>query len=186
MTKPAITSILFVITIVAISYYLQQIESEYSKQIMTNSEQQYYSHKYTNFSLTNTDSSGKAETLIRSPQTNFSTAEQKTLMASPEMLLYRKNSSPISITAEYAEVIHTDNITSLNDNVVVSIANKNKRNVRMTTDQLFLDHTLQIGKTAHKATILHGKGIMHGVGLEFNPHTQQIKFLNKVRGTYEN
>jgi lipopolysaccharide export system protein LptC len=26
---------------------------------------------------------------------------------------------------------------------------------------------------------------MQGVGLEFNPHTQQIKFLNKVRGIYE-
>ena len=185
MTKPVLASIFFIVAIAATTFYLRQIESEYSKRIMTHSDQQYYSHQYTNFSLTNTNTTGKPESNIHSPHASYLVAEQKTFMHDPKILLFRENNSPISITAQQAEILHEDNITSLNKNVIVSINKNNKQNVRMTTDQLYLDHSKQIGKTDHEATIMHGKGIMRGVGLEFNPHTQQINFLNKVRGTYE-
>ena len=62
---------------------------------------------------------------------------------------------------------------------------KHDNNIVMTTEQLTLDNATQSANTDLPATIVHSKGNMSGIGLEFNPRTKQIKFLNKVRGIYE-
>ena len=186
MIKTLIISLSFAAIIAAAGSYLQAIESEYSSQLQSSPEQQHYTHEFKNFSLTNTNEHGKAQSVIYSPATQLLVAEQKTLMNSPEITLYREQQLPILMTANSAEVFHQENITVLNNNVRVSMPDQNRKSMVMTTEKLTLNNASQSAKTDLPASIVHGKGTMHGVGLEFDPHTQQIKFLNKVRGTYEN
>jgi LPS export ABC transporter protein LptC len=175
----------FVAIIAATGGYLLAIESDYSNQLQNAPEQQHFTHQFKNFELTNTNNLGEAQSVIRSPSTQLLPAEQKTLMDSPKMTMYREHEPPIIITANSAEVFHQQNITVLNNNVNVSMPDQRNNITLMKTEQLTLDNTSQSAKTDLPATIVHGKGNMRGTGLEFNPHTKQIKFLNKVRGTYE-
>lgn len=185
MIKTLLISLSFVAIIVATGRYLLTIESEYSSQLQNTSEQQHYTHQFKNFALTQTNDIGEAQSVIFSPSTRSLLSEQKTLMDTPRVTMHRNQEPPMIITADYAEVFHQKNITLLNDNVNLSMPDKNNNNIVMTTEQLTLDNSTQSAKTDLPATIVHGKGNMSGIGLEFNPHTKQIKFLNKVRGIYE-
>lgn len=185
MIKPILITLLVAATVTVTSRYLLSVESEYTSQLLNEPEQQHFAHEFKNFSLTNTNTDGHAQSYIYAPQTRFSMADQKTIMDSPEMIMNLHQESPITITANSAEILHEKHMTVLKNNVNVSISNQSNHDVRMTTEELTLDNVLQIAKTDLAASIYQGKGIMHGTGLEFNPNTKQIKFLNKVRGTYE-
>ena len=185
MIKLIFTLLLIGLVLMFTSRYLVAVEKEYTSQLLNTPEQIHYSHQFKNFSMTNTSASGKAQSVIRSPVTHMLTEQQQTLMDHPEMIMYRDNEPPIIITAKLAQVFHADNQTSLQDNVKVTMPNKNNDNIVMTTEQLTLDNLTQTAKTHLPATIIHGKGNMQGVGVEFNPHTKQIKFLTQVRGIYE-
>lgn len=185
MIKMLLISLSFVAIIAATGRYLLAIESDYSSQLLNSSEQQYYTHQFKNFALTHTNDLGEAKSVIQSPSTRSLVADQKTLMDSPKVTMYRDQEPPMIITADSAEVFHQQNITVLNNNVNLSMPDKRDNNIVMMTEQLTLDNVTQSAKTDLPATIIHGKGNMRGTGLEFNPHTQQIKFLNKVRGIYE-
>jgi len=185
MIKPLLILLLFSLTITIIGRYLLSVEKEYTKQLLSNPQQLYYSHQFKNFSLTNTNTHGEAQSIIYSPSTRMLTEEQKSLMDDPKIIMYREQEPPIEITSNHAQIFHNEHLTSLQDNVRVTMPGENKNNIIMTTEQLTLDNRTQTAKTDLPATILHGKGNMQGTGLEFNPHTKQIKFLNKVRGIYE-
>lgn len=185
MMKTLLISISFAAIIAATGRYLLAIESEYSSQLQNTSEQQHYTHQFKNFALTQTNDLGEAQSVIHSPSTRSLVAEQKTLMDSPKVTMYRDQEPPMIITADTAEVLHQKNITLLNSNVELSMPGKHNNNIVMTTEQLTLDNATQSAKTDLPSTIVHSKGNMSGTGLEFNPHTKQIKFLNKVRGIYE-
>ncbi len=185
MIKLLLITLSLAAIIAAMASYLMAVESNYTSQLQNSPEQQHYIHKFKDFAMTNTNDSGNAQSIINSPNTQLLVAEEKTLMDSPEITMYREQQAPIIITANSAEVLHQKNVTILSDDVKVSMPNKHNNNVVMTTEQLTLDNVSQSAKTTLPATIIHGKGNMHGTGLEFNPHTQQIKFLNDVRGIYE-
>jgi LPS export ABC transporter protein LptC len=165
--------------------YLFSVEKEYTSQLINEPEQLYYSHQFKGFSLTNTNIEGTAQSVIHSPSTRVMTQENKTFMDDPKLIMYREEEAPIVITANHAVVLHADNQTLLKRNVKVTMPNNSNNNIVMTTEQLTLNNHDQTAKTDLPATIIHGKGNMHGTGLEFNPNTKQIKFLNKVRGIYE-
>lgn len=185
MIKTLIITLTFVAFIAATGRYLLTVEKDYSSQLQHSSEQLHYSHQFKNFSLTHTNELGIAKSIVYSPSTRSLDSDQKTLMDSPKVTMYREQQPPMVITADSAEVFHQKNITVLSENVNVSMPDKRNNNVVMTTEQLTLDNITQSASTDLPATIVHGKGNMSGTGLEFDPHTQQIKFLNKVRGIYE-
>ena len=186
MIKALLISLSFVAIIAATGRYLLVVESEYSSQLQnTSDEQLHYIHQFKNFALTQTNNLGEAQSVIHSPSTRSLVAEQKTLMDSPKVTMYRDQEPPMIITADSAEVLHQKNITLLNSNVKLSMPDKHDNNIVMTTEQLTLDNATQSANTDLPATIVHSKGNMSGIGLEFNPRTKQIKFLNKVRGIYE-
>jgi len=185
MIKSILITLLFAAVIAATSRYLLTIEANYTKQLVNEPTQQHYSHQFKNFSLTNTNAEGVAQSVIHSPQTRLFVEQHKTLMDSPKMVMYRQQEPPITITADNAEVLHLQNVTVLQDNVNVSMPNQHKQIIHMETEQLTLDNISQNAKTHLAATITHNNGIMRGTGLEFNPNTKQIKFLTNVRGTYE-
>ncbi len=185
MIKTLLITLSFVAIIAATGRYLLAIESNYSSQLQNTLEQQHYTHQFKNFALTHTNELGEAQSVIYSPSTRSLIAEQKTLMDSPKVTMYRDQEPPMVITADTAEVFHQQNITVLNNNVHLSMPDKYNKDIVMMTEQLTLDNVTQSAKTNLPATIIHGRGNMSGTGLEFNPHTKQIKFLNKVRGIYE-
>lgn len=185
MIKPTLILLFSALSITIISRYLLSVEERYTSQLLNNPAQQHFSHQFKNFSLTNTNISGEAQSIIRSPATRMLTAENKTLMDDPEMLMYREQEPPIIITAQHAQVFHSDNLTDLQKNVKVTMPDKSNNNIVMTTEQLTLNNRTQSAKTDLPAKIVHGKGNMQGTGLEFDIHTKQIKFLNNVRGIYE-
>lgn len=184
MIKPLLILLLLSLTIMIVGRYLLSVEKEYTKQLLSNPQQLYYAHQFKNFSLTNTSPNGEIQSTIYSPSTRMLTEEQKSLMDDPKILMYREQEPPIEITSNHAQIFHNENLTSLEDNVKVTMPDKNNNVIVMTTEQLTLDNSTQTAKTDLPATIIHGKGNMQGTGLEFNPHTKQIKFLNKVRGIY--
>ncbi|MDW3096220.1 MAG: LPS export ABC transporter periplasmic protein LptC [Gammaproteobacteria bacterium] len=161
------------------------VETNYSSQLQNSPEQQHYTHKFKGFALTNTNDSGNAQSIIQAPSTQLLVGEQKTLMDSPTITMYRDQQAPIVITAVSAEILHQQNMTILIDDVKVSMPDQRNNNIVLTTEQLSLDNVTQSAKTTLPATIIHGKGNMHGTGFEFNPHTQTMKFLKDVRGIYE-
>jgi LPS export ABC transporter protein LptC len=185
MIKTLLTTFSCIAIIAAAGRYLLAIEADYSSQLQATPEQQHYTHQFKNFALTRTNHLGKPQSVIHSPSTRSLVADQKTLMDSPRMTMYRDPELPMIITADSAEVFHQKNITVLNNNVNLSMPDKRNKNIIMETEQLTLDNVTQIANTDLPATIVHGKGNMRGIGLEFNPHTKQIKFLNEVRGIYE-
>ncbi len=185
MIRTLLITLSCVAIMAVVGRYLLVIESDYSSQLQSTPEQQHYTHQFKNFSLITTNDLGDKQSVIYSPATQLLVAEQKTLMDSPKITLYRDQQAPIIMTANSAEVLHQENVTILSEDVRVSMPNQSNKNIIMTTQQLTLDNTSQSARTNLPASIVHGKGNMHGVGLEFNPHTQQIKFLNKVHGTYE-
>jgi LPS export ABC transporter protein LptC len=178
--------ILFIASIlVAVSRYLLGVEADYNRQLLHSAEPGDYTHHFKEFTLTSTNATGSPDSVIYSPNTRASVAEQKTVMDSPEITMYREQEKPIRITADSAEVFHRNNITVLNNNVHVSIPDRKDHPIVMTTEQLTFDNVSQTAKTELAATIVNDKGVMHGTGMEFNPVTQQIKFLNNVHGVYE-
>ncbi len=182
----SIILLITVFVVIGFTYrYLLNIETDYMSQLQSNGEKQYFSHIYKNFSLTNTDVQGKVKSEIFSPQTNYAVADKKTIMHTPKMIMHRGKDKPISITADSADVFHETNTTVLQKNVVVTMPDQRNKNIELTTEELTIDNKLQTASTDKRATIEHGKGKMHGTGLEFNPNTQRIKFLNKVSGSYE-
>ncbi|MFK8027175.1 MAG: LPS export ABC transporter periplasmic protein LptC [Gammaproteobacteria bacterium] len=185
MIKTIIITLTFTALIAVTGRHLLTVEADYSSQLQHSPEQQLYTHQFKNFTLTHTNELGIAKSVIHSPSTRSLESDQKTLMDTPKVTMYREQQAPMIITANSAEIFHQKNITVLNENVNVSMPDKRKNNIIMTTEQLTLDNITQSASTDLPATIVHGKGKMTGTGLKFDPHTQQIKFLTKVRGTYE-
>lgn len=185
MIKSVLIVLLLCIAILILSRYLLMVEKEYTAQLLNNPEQLHYAHQFKDFALTNTSKQGIVQSIIRSPSTHTLSAKRKSIMDKPEMIMYREKESPIIITANQAEVLHLDNKTLLSDNVKVTMSSNNNKNIIMTTQKLILNNTTQMATTDLPATIIHDRGNMHGTGVEFNPHTKQIKFLNNVRGVYE-
>ena len=182
-------SILYTIAVIIASSFiylhLKDVEQDYMSQLQTDGTQQDFAHVYKNFSLTNTNEFGNVQSEMSSPLTNYSVTDNKTIMYAPNMIMHRNNESPIVITADTADVLHKKNITMLQDNVIVNMTDKSSNPVKLTTNELIVNNITQIANTDKPATISHGKGKMHGVGLELNPHDKKIKFLSDVRGSYE-
>lgn len=185
MIKLLIILSAIVLLVLLIRQHLLSVEMEYTNQLSNHSEQQSYAHQFDTFSLTNTDVNGEIQSIIHSPSTSMLTAEQVTLMDTPKFIMQREQASPIIITAKHAKIFHNDNLTSLKDDVKVVMSDKSKNNIIMTTEQLTINNITQHATTDSPATLVHAKGNMKGVGVEFNPNDQQIKFLSKVRGIYE-
>ena len=187
MIKSLLILLLIVITTYLLSRHLLMVEKEYTAQLLNNPEQLHYAHQFKNFTLTNTDSQGNAQSIIHSPTTNTLSAQQKTLMQEPKIIMQgEQEAAPIIITAKQAEIFHLENQTLLRDDVKVTLHNDaNNKNIVMTTEQLTLNNSTQTATTELPAKIVHSRGTMQGTGVEFNPHTKQIKFLNNVRGIYE-
>lgn len=185
MIKLIIIILALTTTLAMLYQHMKAVEFEYTNQLIDNSEQQHFSHQFKKFSLTNTNSEGIAQSIISAPTTRMITTQHITLMDDPEIIMQREQEPPIIITAKQAEIFHAQNQTSLHNDVKVVMTNKNNNNIVMTTQQLTVNNHTQHAKTDLPATIVHSKGNMHGTGVEFNPHTKQIKFLSEVRGIYE-
>lgn len=178
-------TIAVIITTIFLFQHLHGVEQDYTSQLQTDGTQQYFSHVYKNFLLINTNENGNVQSEMSSPLTNYTVSEQKTVMDKPNMIMHRDNEPPIVITANTADVLHDKNITVLQENVIVNMPDKSNNPVKLTTEELIVNNISQTATTDKPASISHGKGNMHGTGLEFNPHNKQIKFLSKVRGSYE-
>lgn len=185
MIRLLLSAIVFLGLISLASSHLSSVETEFSRQLLTSTEQQHFLHEFKNFSLSNTDPSGKVSSVIQSPHTEFIPAQQETLMATPEMTMQNDQGSPTTLTANSATVIHEKNITVLEKNVIVHLSKNNQKDIKVNTEKLILNNTTQTATTDLPASIFHGNGEMHGTGLKYNPKTQQITFLNNVRGYYK-
>ena len=165
--------------------HLLAVEIDFSRQLISPGQAQYFLHEFKNFALTNTGADGKINSVIKSPQTEFMPAQQKTLMVSPHITIHSQQQPPALMTAASAQVLHAKNITMLEKNVVVRLGEKNTQNIIMNTQKLLLDNTSRTAKTDLPASVFHRQGEMHGIGLEFDPQTRKITFLNHVRGHYK-
>ena len=101
------------------------------------------------------------------------------------MLVYRKQNTPVKISAESAIVNHQTNTTTLYSNVDVSMDGSSNKPLRMTTEILEIDNTAQVATTFAAARIYYGKSRMDGTGLKLDLKKKQVKFLDKVHGFYE-
>lgn len=171
--------------IALVSQYLRQVENDFVQQLLHGSEQAETIHVFKQFTLANTDESGRIESQLQSPNTRYVVTEQKTHLASPTMLVYRRQQAPVKLSADSAIIDHQTNITTLHNNVDVSIDETNKTPLRMTTDLLEIDNTNQVATTSAPARIYYGKSRMDGTGLELDLQKKKVKFLDKVHGFYE-
>ncbi len=183
--KLILYSIAVIASVTFLFNHLKKVEQDYTGQLQSDGTQQHFSHVYKNFTLSNTNEDGDVQSEISSPLTNYSVSDHMTIMNQPNMVMHRNNEAPIIITANTADVLHNKNITVLQENVIVNMPDKSNNPVTLSTEELIVDNLTQTANTDKPARILHGKGKMHGTGLEFNPHNKNIKFLSKVRGTYE-
>ena len=183
MKKLVLISFAAAIVMLLTARYLLKIDAEFTALLSDDEEHHEFAHEFENFTLINTDKNGNVESIIYSPQTYLDTIQQITTMEAPEIEMASDQSAPAKITADIGEVFHQSNITLLQDNVKVSIANE--QNIRMSTDELTLDHNQQLASTDLPATVLYSKGQMQSTGLEFQFDGTKIKFLNNVRGIYE-
>lgn len=181
-----IISVLVMIAAVALTtQHLRTVEVEFMQQLLQDTEQAETIHIFNQFTLSNTDETGAIESQLKSPATRYIASEQKTHLESPTMLVYRKQNSPVKISAESAIVDHQTNITTLHNNVDVSMDGDSKKPLRMTTEILEIDNTAQIATTSAAARIYYGKSRMDGTGLKLDLKRKQVKFLDKVHGLYE-
>lgn len=183
MLKTILIFLLATVLVALVTHHLRKLETHFSQQLLQGTEQPETTHVFTQFSLTSTDSGGTVESVIQSPHTRHVVNQYQTQLESPTMLIYRENQTPVKLTADSAVVDHQTNITTLINNVNVSME-ENKR-LHMTTDILTVDNADRTAKTDAPASIFYGNSRMNGVGLEFEFDNKKVKFLNKVHGTYE-
>lgn len=172
-------TLLYVTTI-----YLLNVDREFTSQLSVEYESQEMRHIYTEFSLINTTLEGKTKYLLNSPNTVVLLSDKKTHLDFPNMLLYRADKKPVAITADMAVIDHALNLTTLTHNVDVAIPTQGEGAV-LKTEKLFFNSISQVAYTDEYAKIVQGKNLMEGVGLEYSLDEEKLKFLNKVRGTYE-
>ena len=165
--------------------HLRRVDTQFSQQLLQGSEQAETIHVFTKLSLTNTNESGTAKSLVNSPYTRYIVSQQETQLESPHMLVYRDQQSPVKLTAESAIIDHQANTTTLQKNVNVSIDEDKNKPLRMTTDLLLIDNIKRVATTQSAASIYYGSSRMNGTGLEFDLDQKKIKFLDKVHGIYE-
>ena len=165
--------------------YLRAVEVEFMQQLLQETEQAETIHIFNQFTLSNTDETGAIESQVRSPNTRYVVSEQKTHLESPTMLVYRKQNTPVKISAESAIVDHQTNITTLRNNVDVSMDSDSNKPLRMTTKILEIDNSAQVATTSAAARIYYGNSRMDGTGLKLDLEKKQVKFLDKVHGFYE-
>ncbi len=181
-----IFSVFIVIAAVAwMTQYLRNVEVEFMQQVLQGSEHAEAFHIFNQFTLSNTDETGAIESQLVSPSTRYIVSEQKTHLESPTMLVYRKQNTPVKISAESAIVDHKTNITTLHNNVDVSMDSDSNKPLRMTTEILKFDNTVQVATTSAPARIYYGKSRMDGTGLKLDLEKKQVNFLDKVHGFYE-
>ena len=165
--------------------YLRAVETEFSQQLLQGSEQPETIHIFNQLILTNTDEEGTVESQLQSPNTRYIVSEQKSRLERPTMLVYRQNKAPVKISAETATIDHQTNTTILQYHVDVSIQDQDNAPLRMTTELLHVDNKAQFATTPVAAQIIYGNSRMRGTGLELDLENKQVKFLNNVRGFYE-
>ena len=185
MIKTIVTVAFVAVLIALTTRYLRAVESEFVQQLLQGSEQAETVHVFSKFTLTNTNEHGEIESRLQSPNTRYIVTDQKTHLESPTMLVYRKQKAPVKISAESAIVDHRTNITTLHDNVDVSVDEGNNKPMRMTTEILNIDNADQVATTTAIAQIYYGSSRMEGKGLELDLNNKEVKFLDKVHGIYE-
>lgn len=165
--------------------YLLTVDREFSAQLSDKYESQEMRHVYTKFVLANTTPAGTTKYLLHSPKTVVLLSEKKTHLDLPNMVFYRDEQKPVAITADEAVIDHALNVTTLSKNVEVKMPTQGKESAVLKTEKLFFDSVSEFAYTDQYAKIVQGKSLMEGVGLEYSLEKQNIKFLDKVRGTYE-
>ena len=181
-----IASVIVMVAVVAwTTQYLRAVEIDFMRQLLLDTEQAETIHIFLNFTLSNTDETGAIESQLKSPNTRYVVSEQKTRLESPTMVVYRKQNTPVKISADTAIVNHQTNITTLHSNVDVSMDSSSNKPLRMTTELLEIDNTAQIATTSVAARIYYGRSRMDGTGLKLDLKKKQINFLDNVHGFYE-
>ena len=185
MIKIIISVIVMIAVVAWTTQYLRSVEVEFMQQLLQETEHAETIHIFNQFILSNTDATGAIESQLKSPNTRYVVSEQKTYLDSPTMLVYRKQNTPVKISAESAIVDHQTNITTLHDNVDVSMDSNSNKPLRMTTELLEIDNIAQVATTSAAARIYYGRSRMDGTGLMLDLKQKQVKFLDKVHGFYE-
>ena len=185
MMKIIISVVVMFAIIAWTTQYLRAVEAEFMQQLLQETEHAETIHIFNQFTLSNTDETGAIESQLKSPSTRYVASEQKTHLESPTMLVYRKQNTPVKISAESAIVDHQTNITTLHNNVDVSMDGNSNTPLRMTTELLEIDNAAQVATTSAAARIYYGKSRMDGTGLKLDLRKKQVNFLDKVHGFYE-
>ena len=176
-----------IITIVFLSTtYLHGVDQHFSAQLVTETEQREMRHVFVDFKLVSTDKEGKTQHALRSPHTVFVADDNETHLDFPQMVLYREASQPIEINSNTATIDHTNNITTLFNNVEVTIPNDHRQTIQLNTEKLLFDNHKQRASTDQPVVVQHGKSSMQGVGMIYDFTSENITFLNQVRGIYTN
>ena len=119
----------------AAARHLLAVEVDFSHQLISHPQQQYFLHEFKNFAVTRTGAGGKINSVIESPQTEFIPARQKTLMVSPRITIHNQQPAPAVMTAAGGQILHAENLTILEKNVVVQFSEKNQQNIIIKTEK---------------------------------------------------
>jgi lipopolysaccharide export system protein LptC len=112
--------------------------------------------------------------------------DRTTQLEFPVLTHFDEAGAPVTIRSDRGELAAEGTDAYFRDNVLVRRpAYGDDEEMTLTTSYLHVIPDENLAKTDKPVTLTHGDSVVHGVGLEFNNETRNLKLLSHVRGTYQ-
>lgn len=131
------------------------------------------------------DKQGKPSMKIVTPKMTHYIANDTTLLASPELTLYRKSPQPWYITSKKAKATQgVDNVLFWDNVVIHHAADSNNPATLIKTTTLTVHPNAQLAETSELITLVQPNLIVRSTGMQADMNTGNIKLLSQARGEY--
>jgi lipopolysaccharide export system protein LptC len=138
-----------------------------------------------NFRLTRLDEKGAPQHVLNAAKMIHFADDDSTELAAPRLL--RQGEGPgITITAKRGSVTRDGDEARFHDDVVVvRAATPEREALTVRTDYLHVLTNKNIARTDHPVTIVEGRSVLSGTGMEFDDNARRFTLSSRVRGHFD-
>jgi lipopolysaccharide export system protein LptC len=131
------------------------------------------------------DKQGKPKMKIISPKMVYYAKDDKTLLTTPQLTLYRKSPQPWYITSKFAEATEgTEHVFFKEQVVIQHAADINNPATVIKTTTLLVHPEMQLAETNDPITLIQPNLVVKGTGMHADINKGDIKLLSEARGEY--
>lgn len=139
----------------------------------------------TNFEIRRLDDDGALRYRLRAPELKHFPGDEISEIRSPELIAYRQDTPPITITAGLARVSKGGDLVQLTDSVRVRReATPERAELLVSSPSLNVYPETGLAETDQAVTITQGASKLSGVGARIDNKASTFELRSQVRGQY--